>query len=251
MKFIEYAFYATVAKADLEKFVPSTPVEAPFSGNVTPKSLYEFSINKYGLVVSATPVSIDAATTENLGLIKLGVDSGDNYGLKVNSSGQAYITVPKASTSKVGTIKLGTGNSGTNSALTVDLKADSSGKGYVEIPVATDSKLGLLKTSTLNTTSGANLQLGVRASNGAGYVNIPFASSTQSGVMKAGVDSGAGTQTNVYIGSDGIAKVRYSSAPSFSATEKASLASTDKILVNYSSNNLANYIQYGNLATTI
>jgi len=247
VKFTEYAFYATIAKSDLSNYVPRAVVLSDGSN----KSLYKFKFNEFGLVTEGDAVTVDSsitslapATTTSLGMVKLGSSSGTTYGLKLNASNQAYVTVPKASMTAYGTIKIGAGSIANSTGLSSIVELSSNDAAYVAIPKASTTKLGIVKIGPAAIKSDSTgLIAGVQlSSTDACYVTIPAASTTKQGIVKVGSDPGTGTQTDVFIGTDGVAKVKYSTNLNFNPSEKTSLADSDKVLVNYETSNLKNFI---------
>lgn len=256
VKFTEYQFYATVAKSELSNYVP----RADILSDGSTKSLYKFKFNEFGLVTEADPMRIDSsltslgvATSSQLGLVKLGASSGSNYGLKLNTSNQAYVTVPKASTTALGTVKIGSTTTSGSDGLTCDVLLTAADKAYVKVPKATSSAFGSIKIGSASiVNSSAGITAGVQlSSTGAGYIQVPAASTSRYGVIKVGSEPASGTTTNVYVGTDGVAKIKYETNLNFTTTAKTTLADADKILVNHGASNLQNYIQYSSLRNQV
>lgn len=115
---------------------------------------------------AGTSPTYSQATSSTLGLVKIGYpESGRNYPVELNSSGQMYVNVPwtdsnttysQATSSTLGLVKIGYPKSGKN----YPVELNSSGQMYVNVPwtdnnttygLATTSANGLLKQLSGNT----------------------------------------------------------------------------------------------------
>lgn len=248
MDVTEYKFYAVPSASELSNFVqkPSVPISQNY-----PLDLYKVQINQDGLVLNAQRVNLDTATISSQGLVRLRTNtihaySTDNmYGLSVDTINRGYVTVPPATSSHYGTVMLGNvdidGSYG--------LLCNPANGAYIKVPAATTSALGTIKVSSPTLDTG--LEYPVYLKNTAAYVKVPFATTDTAGLIKVGQKPTSGTATPVYINDTGTACVNVATQINFTTTALTSLTDSDKLLVNYKSNNLSNAITYGNFKKLI
>lgn len=256
VQFIEYVFYATEANSQLSKYVMKDGVVT--TGGAL--SLYKIKVNSNGLITEAQPIQIDSsitsldkATIDTLGLVKLRVTSGIEFGLSVDVNGAAYVKVPYATGSTPGTVKLGAELDAQNHIFAPKLDANSNL--YVDVTPANASSFGTVKAAGAAVSNYKNAAYGLYMNDdGFAYTAIPPANVNWYGVVKmGGYDDGNGVKRPVYIDNDGTTWVRCpnsSFVPAYTESLGA-LADGDAVLVNYLDNSLKNVISYGNLRTQI
>lgn len=242
-QFLEYKWYAVAGQAELSRYMQRPTTSVTTDGSL---SFYKIQINSDGLIINAQKYDFDKATTTALGLVKLKATSGNNYGLNADSSGAAYVTVPVATSTAVGTVKVGASSSTTTAGRIVGVSLNSSNQLQATVNYATTADPGVVKLGASDNNANRQFHVGENSSHQL-QVTLPVASTTSFGMIKSGnKPNNGGTETPVYI-DNGVAKVQYISSPSLTTTQKTSLAETDKILVNHTTSNLQNYITFTNL----
>ena len=217
-RFDEYWFYAMPSKDDLSGYVKKANPSA------TATNVYKLTINSDGLITNHTSVYFGQATSVNAGLVKLGSFTAPKYALELDTNTScAYVNVPYATSSNVGTIQLTYDSNHTHSNGNID-KFLSCGLETNEnhaltfIPEATSSKYGVVKTGNISIDYGndwlnnknvissfVNLN-----TNGQAYVQIPYANGNDKpGIIKTGIPDTTSLQItrNVYLNDQGIAQV--------------------------------------------
>lgn len=220
--FTEYCFYAVPAKSELSGYVKklTSPLSSPEYSNTVYKIKYDAST---GQITSATSAYYGVATSENLGLVKVDATklSAPNYGLSL-SSDYAYVEVPIATSSEVGTIALKHANDGSHynendssKFLKCGLEKDDDSKGIVFMPEATNEKYGVVKLSanaidySNNGKNAVSSYVGVN-DNGHAYVALPIADGKgKPGLVKTSIPDTSVLRIvrNVYLDDDGFAQV--------------------------------------------
>lgn len=155
------------------------------------------SISGSGGTSGTTTYSLKQSTSSEIGGIKIGyTESGKNYPVELNSTGQAYVNVPwtdtnttysAATSSAYGLVKIGYAESGKN----YPVELNSNGQMFVNVPwtdtnttysIATASTAGLVKPisviskptlQSVTTTSGRYYSVQM-SSDGNMFVNVPW-----------------------------------------------------------------------------
>lgn len=211
----EYCFYAVPSKDDLHEYVKKS---GHAIGPDSDEKVRKIAVNEDGLITSYENVYYGSATANDAGLVKLGEFTQPDYGLKLNSSSQAYVTVPHATGRDYGTVRLNYDDDisahkyyEVGNFLACGLENSTQNKATTYIPHATVNHSGTLKLGTnANYFDGEFYHAVISAeSDGTGYVQIPKASLGKFGVIKTGSPDITHIKVirNVYIDNDGFAKV--------------------------------------------
>lgn len=188
---------------------------APTSGQVAVFDGTTGKIKSTGFTIASsvpsgakfTDTTYSQATSSTLGLIKIGyTESGKNYPVELNTSGQAFVNVPWTDTTYPVATTSANGLMSSVDKRKLDGIADNANN--YSLPVATSSVRGGIKIGY--TESGKNYP--IKLSNEQAYVNVPWTDTTYS-VFTGATTTAAGTsglvpaptsgQSTRYLCSDG------------------------------------------------